>query len=506
MVTALSGDKPFAARNALQAELHGAVRLAIFLAALAPVFLAPLADMARIWFSSSLYHHGAAVAPIAFWLARRDGLAADPRADAHGLLIIALALIVLLVARAGSIAILGHIAVVTAIIGAVIASFGLVNARRWGFALAFLYFMVPFGDGLTPALQEAASFVVTSMLNAAGVETTRSGFMLTTSVGRFEMAESCAGLRFLLASAMISALTAQLAFRSLGRKAAFIAAALAAALIANWLRAFIVVALATFTDRKLGVGLDHVALGWFLYAALIAGLICYARRVADADGVATAPYISLEAQGGFTPVFAGVAALVAAALLHAQFVLNRPAIDVASPPLAAIHVEGWRIAPTVGDWQAHAPQADEILTARYQHNGKSVDLTVAIFSHDRPGGEIAGYELRAADGEKWRRIAAGKASMRIAGAPHDVAMETLEDRYGERISVATVYRVGDRLFVTPTSAKLAIIADKLVGADTDGGALFVAAPLGAETDIAAFFAAMEPVADWRDRALQSAAD
>ncbi len=171
-------------------------------------------SMASIWFSSSVYHHGAIVAPISLWMiaTRRDWLERSPSGDWAGVIIIAVASFVWLISRAATTDLLGHFAAVIAIIGAVVAIYGYALARRWLFPLGFLFFMVPAGAELTPALQLWASNVVTAMLNASGVETARDGFMLTTSAGRFEMAESCAGLRFLLASAMISSVVAWFAF------------------------------------------------------------------------------------------------------------------------------------------------------------------------------------------------------------------------------------------------------------------------------------------------------
>jgi hypothetical protein len=102
-----------------------------------------------------------------------------------------------------------------------------------GFAFGFLIFMIPFGESLVPALQSASATSVAFLLNATGFQTTLDGLILTTAAGRFEMAESCAGLRFLLAAAMIASLAAHLAFAGLPRKLLFVAAALLLAVGAN---------------------------------------------------------------------------------------------------------------------------------------------------------------------------------------------------------------------------------------------------------------------------------
>jgi EpsI family protein len=281
-------------------------------------------------------------------------------------------------------------------------------------------------------------------------------------------------------------------------------AALVAALAANWLRAFFVVTLATLTERRLGVGLDHVALGWLIYAALIAALILYARKFADTDDRPQAPGIALAASGGSAPMLAGAGALIVAAAAYLQLVVNNPAASVVTAPIPAISVEGWRAVPSSDAWRAHAPQSDAARTLQYFKGAASVIVAHQVLTHDRPGAEIASFEVRAADGESWRRIATDGMKIEIAGARKIITVETLENLHGERIIVAAAYRVGDRLFTSQTSAKLAIVTRKLAGARTDGGALFVAARIGGERDIAAFIEAMEPVADWRERAFDAA--
>ena len=275
--------RSFGTQQALTPLARATLALALLCAGLIALFHDAALSMASIWFGSSVYHHGAIVAPISIWLIWRElsWRPIAPTADWRGVAIIAVAAASLMIARAEEIALIGHAALATALIGAVVAIYGSGLARRWGFALGFLYFMVPFGEELTPALQRLTAIAVAAMLDFSGVETARDGVMLTTAIGRFEIAPSCAGLRFLLASAMLSALVSHLAFRDWRKGAAFIAAALVAAVLANWLRAFLIVSLATATDLRLGVGPEHVALGWVLYAAMIAGLILLARRCAD---------------------------------------------------------------------------------------------------------------------------------------------------------------------------------------------------------------------------------
>ncbi|MEZ5921936.1 MAG: EpsI family protein [Parvularculaceae bacterium] len=444
-----------------------------FIAVLLPllaVFSTDVAHMARIWFGVSLYHHAIAVTPISAYLVwrRRDWSSASPAADAGGLIVLAIALAMWLASRASNVAVLGDVALVTGIIGAVIIAFGRELARSWAFALAFLFFMVPFGEELTPALQSIASAAVAMMLNFVGVQTVRDGYMLTTGAGRFEMAESCAGLRFLLAGAMISALVAHLSFSRMRSSALFVGAVLLVAVIANWLRAALAILLAAVTNRKIGLGAEHVVLGWVFYSALIIALVVFARRFQGEQNVVRAPDISRPVNET-APIFAAI--LPVFAFLYFAFVI---AGTPANPELKLeeFSAPGWRRTTPVIDWHAQTGGADKVQISAFSRDGETVQVTLGAYAYDRKGAEIASYGVRAADGSDWRIISNSQLNLRGGS----VTTQTLLSEHGDKIEVARVYRYHGRYFLSPFELKLRIAADKLVGRKYSGAAIFIAAP------------------------------
>ncbi len=268
------------------AARHGLAFAGVILALLA--LTAPeAADMIRQWTWSSRYHHGWLAAPIALWLVleARAWREVPLRFDRRGAVILIGALCCALAGRILEAAIIGHASMVVGIFGAGVLTLGGAFVRRSAFAFGFLAFMIPFGESLIPVLQDSAAFAVAGLLNLAGVETLRDGVLLTTSAGRFEMAESCAGLRFLLAGVMIASLAAHLAFTGWRRQAVFIGAAVALAIAANWLRASLIILTATATQMRVGTGPEHVAFGWVFYGGLILALLLAARRFGDRDAV-----------------------------------------------------------------------------------------------------------------------------------------------------------------------------------------------------------------------------
>lgn len=282
MTEAMAGAR----RPGLSVSALPARRFVAFAAGLSTliVLTAPeIADMAKQWTWSSSYHHGWLAAPIALWLFRESGAwrGRTPQVDPIGLIPLAAAIALLFSGRFLDAQILGHVAVVVGVIGVSLLTLGRAIVARSAFAFAFLVFMIPFGESLVPALQAASAAAVAFLLDLTGFNTSRDGLILSTAAGRFEMAASCAGLRFLLAATMVASLAAHLAFSRLDRQLLFIAGALALAVVANWLRAYAIVATATASDMRVGTGPEHVAFGWLLYAGLIIALLLIARRHGD---------------------------------------------------------------------------------------------------------------------------------------------------------------------------------------------------------------------------------
>lgn len=466
----------------------------------AAVFHGSVATMSMIWLSSSAYHHGIVVAPLSTWLifSRKDWRTASPAADHLGVAVLAAASFGQLISQASGIDLVGHASFVAAIIGAAIAAFGRALASRWAFPLGFLFFMVPFGEEATPILQAWASTAIAAALNFSGVETARDGFMLTTSSGRFEVAASCAGLRFLLVSAMISSLISYLAFRDWSKRAACIAFALVAAIFANWLRAYLIVFVATVTDRRLGVGPEHVMLGWVFYSGFVIGLVALAKLYADKGehSSAKARFAAAPRRPATTATLSGLFVMSAFALYDAAVVSSN---DIKTGGAAlSFHADGFEITGAAPEWAAHAPNADSLSTSEFRSANAVVMVTLANFTRDRRNSEIAGADTRAADGLVWRRIAMSTGEVTFNHAVHRVNIEKLEDPFGRKIEVVTLYWLGNKIHGSPAALKLDIAARKLTGRPTEGGVIFAAANIIEESDamfaIREFLRAVDPFA------------
>ena len=139
--------------------------------------------------------------------------------------------------------------------------------------LLYLYFLVPFGEFLTPQLQNFTTAFVANGLPLLHIPAYITGYTIEIPEGTFLIAEACAGLRFLIAAIAFGCLYALVMYRSPLRRALFIGASMIVPIIANGFRALGIVALGHFLGSARAVEADHVLYGWIFYSIVILVLI-----------------------------------------------------------------------------------------------------------------------------------------------------------------------------------------------------------------------------------------
>jgi exosortase A len=499
-MAAIVTDMPFASRlTATPLACLGAI-VAAAVALWAPTAL----DMATTWAMSSSYHYGIFVAPIAAWMIAAKS--ARPPAPAHrlpGSFIIAMGAALWLLGRAGGVALVEQFALVTAIIGGVGVAFGSGALRAWAYPLAFLYFMVPFGEAIVPGLQTITAQIIVALLSALSMPVAIDGYLIQTPAGVFEVAEACAGFRFLISATMIAAVFSYVSFQSWRKRIGFLVFATIAAILANGLRAFLLVLIATLTDMQWAVGPDHLLIGWIFYALLFLGLIAAGRRFADAPAPQP-PAQAHPAGANAMPAMLAAIAIIAAAAVYANTVVERPVHKPAPVSLSLLNAPGWRILPPAQNWRAELQQADRTAGATYVSGDNTVYLSLGYFTHDRKGGEIINYKNRAWSGAYWRHIGVRDAVIYLFGTSKTRRIDILAAPERRRLAAVTVYWLGDEIFVEPWRMKLAQAKAKLVGRNPSGGLIIIAASYGRDPAEAVaalrnFTSDLEPLSAWLSR-------
>ena len=253
-----------------------AITLGLGVITLGVLFHEEVAAAVDTWMDSTAYNHCFLVLPIAAYLVwdRRDtlhGFSAQP-ALWPALAGIPIALMWLLAERLGimegrqlmAMSFLELLALVV------------LGWKLWwqlSGPLLYLYFLVPFGDFLTPRLQDITTVFVRHGLNLLQIPNYITGYTIEIPEGAFYIAEACAGLRFLIASIAFGVLYALLMYRSPLRRVAFIAASMVVPIIANGMRAVGIVALGHLLGSAKAAATDHVLYGWIFFSLVILLLI-----------------------------------------------------------------------------------------------------------------------------------------------------------------------------------------------------------------------------------------
>lgn len=474
------------------------------IAGAAALLLHPTAwSMAAIWASSSSYHHGFLVIPAAIWMIaamspRPTG--PSPRIPGYGVMIAAL--LIWLAGRGAGAALIEHFAFVTLLIGAVGVAFGARALYDWAWPLFFLYFMVPFGEAIVPALQAATAQTVVGLLALVGTPVSIEGVLIKTPAGAFEIAEACSGLRFLTAAVMIAAVFAYASYSTWRKRILFLLFAVVLALLANGVRAFLMVLVATLTQMRWAVGPDHWLVGWAFYLLVFVILILAGRRFTDRrTPIAVAQ--GEPARRSLIHVLPAVG-LVAIASLYAGVMVERDPGRDAPATLSLFNAPGWRILPPPQNWRAHLPQADRTAAATYQENGRTVYVSLGFFTHDRRGAEIVAYDNRAWDGEDWRWIAIENEVVYLFGRSEEAPFDLIAGPEHRRLAAVTAYWLDSEIYVEPWRVKLEQMKARLLGRNPPGGVIVIAASYNGDTAeavaaIRAFTAAVEPLDDWLAR-------
>jgi exosortase A len=260
------------------------IQLAIASVGLFALTIGDWSEMAWQWWNSSTCNHILFVPPILAWLVwlRVPELAKlRPAAWWPGLAWFAGGVLLQVVGSAGGISLLAQLGAVAMLQGAVVSLLGPRVAAGLLFPLGYMIFLVPFGDEIVPPLQRLTADMAVALTHLSGVPASIHGVLIDTPVGRFEVAEACSGVKFLIAMIALGTLVAHLGFRSAKRRAIFITACVIVPVLANGVRAWGTIYVAQFRGVAFAAGFDHIVYGWIFFAIVMGGLLGLSWRFFD---------------------------------------------------------------------------------------------------------------------------------------------------------------------------------------------------------------------------------
>ncbi|MGK0499545.1 MAG: exosortase [Oceanicoccus sp.] len=148
--------------------------------------------------------------------------------------------------------------------------------------ITMLIFSIPVWNYLTVSLVNLSSDVVGFLVGLSGITAFIDGSSIYLTHGRIYIAEGCSGLRYLtisLALAYYLILTSTTHFKT---NLKLILSAIALGLITNWLRIYIIVMVAHYSQMENSLVEDHEAFGWILFICVSAPFFFFVKTLPKA--------------------------------------------------------------------------------------------------------------------------------------------------------------------------------------------------------------------------------
>ena len=449
------------------------------------------AAMVTIWYRSETFAHAFLVPPIVLWLIwrKRAELAAlTPQPCAWVLLPMAAIAFVWLLGDLASVNAATQFAMTALLVLAVPAVLGLQIAKVILFPLAFLFFAVPFGEFLLPQLMSWTADFTVSALRASGIPVFREGMHFVIPNGSWSVVEACSGVRYLIASFMVGTLFAYLNYRSTRRRLIFAAVALLVPIVANWVRAYLIVLLGYLSGNRLAVGVDHLIYGWLFFGLVIGVMFTIGAIWAEPESPPSATDVPRSHVPPLPPRRSGYVWAVAASaaiLVVIPHVVAGAMSSVdrsATPQLSALNAPagGWRAgSEPIADWKPAFKNPNAALTAAYSLRGREVGVYIGYYRAQDFSRKLVSSDnaLVQSNDPEWAQVApAGSHRLLVMGQTLTVRTAPLRGvvRFGmpeQRLQAWQLYWVDGRLTSSDAWAKIYGVVGRLLGHGDDSAVI-----------------------------------
>lgn len=474
------------------------------------VFRADVAGAVRVWIDSTAYNHCFLIIPLTgflLWERRSTIRAVAPRPTLWPVAAMPLISAIWLVAAVLDINEVRQLAVIAMFEIVLLAALGGRVFRLLLAPLLFLFFLVPTGAFLVPTLQKITADITVAGLHALHIPVFSDGNMIEIPEGTFEIAEACAGLRFLVASSVFGCFFAILMYRSRLRRAIFIALSVAVPIGANGLRALGIIWLAHLEGSAAAVEADHVLYGWLFFSLVILLLIAIGTAFSEKSERRFEP--PLAPASAADPVPRRFAVIVSVAALLAMIGPAYAARLDSAAPAALLPVAGgpevakpWQLLPsTAAVWEPKISGTDRQSLDSFEEPGSGIIVRyLGLYRLRAVGNRLTNSENRVADDRSWQIARQGTAEILLNGRKVTVTSTEIVHQQYRRL-VWSFYVVDGEIAAGLVKTKLLQARATLFGNDRVAAFVAVSASMDdsghdAADRLAAFLSASQPLAQY----------
>ena len=437
----------------------------------------------KTWLDNGTYTHGFLIFPISIWLIwrKREILSSiSPSPDYRGIIAIVFFCMLWQLGYQAGAMVVEQYSLVFMIITSVWTILGNAVFRRITFPMFFLLLAVPFGEAMIPWMMNFTADFTVAALQFTGIPVYREGTFFSLPSGNWSVVEACSGLRYFVSSLTLGVLYAYLTYRSTSKRLMFVAASALIPVIANGLRAYMIVMIGHLSGMRLAVGVDHLIYGWLFFGIVMLLLFWLGSFFRENQSVqpVSAPIPSQQREAGnFIPA---LAAILIPALLS---------------PLYAAHLDSMlekpveiSLAPPAGQWQPDPHPLSDLIphyqgsragfTQTYTKDGKAVSLYIAYYRGQSRGHELvtSTNQLVTTTDRAWGNVGEVEKNLSI-GNERLPLIEAVLRSSSMRLLVWQWYWVDGHWVVNPYIAKLLEARDRLIDGRDDAAVIILATPM-----------------------------
>jgi exosortase A len=315
------------------------------------------------------------------------------------------------------------------------------------FPALYLFFLVPAGQYLIPPMQVFAAEFVNVGLNLLNIPHYTEGTVIELPNSLFEVAEACAGLRFLIATLALGTLFAHLTYTKWYKVIAFLGACIAIPLVANGLRCLGIIVLAYITNDAAAVEADHILYGWIFNIAILftLGFLGFlfrdASRKTKGTSRAEPPPVS---HMGLLMVAAGTTFLISIGPAFAYWRESRPIVTNAQALMAPLNVPTWTVARSAETWRPVFHGNDlEFITSFVPSSSdlRAVDVAIEYYGRIREGRSLVASTNRLWGGD-WYQTESRNVPARIGSEPLQLKETVISSGSQKRLVWSTYWMDG----------------------------------------------------------------
>jgi len=336
--------------------------------------------------------------------------------------------------------------------------------------IGLVFLTIPVWDFLSWNLQLITVAVNKFLLGLLDIDFEVEGvFVYLIGVGTFEVANGCSGLRYLLVGQALVLIYGEMYLSRVRSRVTLFLLGVAFALVANWIRVFVIIYMGYETNMQSSLIEDHDNFGWWVFAGTLVPLYFIARRLEIRDDAAQpAAFEAREPTPNSALTVVSVSSIIVL-VAAAWAMLPEKRAMIAENPAGYSFDLGGQYAPAFGaqltGWRPQLRNADRVYVQtlfdrQHVNSGGVVDETfyLGVFTYEfqRHRAELIQYNNSLYDREFWIPEQFFSVDNRL-----DIPVQgiTLKSRVtGARVHIAYSYLVEGRWETDQWRAKLAQVS------------------------------------------------